>query len=136
MSELVDGGRIAIVFNFGVNDLRNINKYLKFMNNDVMDLVHGEKCDLYYMSVNPVNNTRLKQVPNYYNTRRQSQVEAFNKKMKAGLNSKFKYIDTYSYMIKRYSTAQMTISDGLHYKDSISKTIFDRCMIFLKKGKM
>jgi hypothetical protein len=135
MKELLDGGKIAIVFNLGVNDLKNIDQYIKFMNEDILNLVYGENCDLYYMSVNPVYDKLLRSRGTGYKTRRTALVEQFNKKLKANLDKKYTYIDMYKYLTKRYSRSQLTV-DGLHYKTEFSQLIFNRCMIFLKKGSL
>ena len=48
-------GKTAIVINLGVNDLLNYKKYIRFVNKDMLTFAHKYQCDVYYVSVNPVN---------------------------------------------------------------------------------
>jgi surface antigen len=93
----------TIVINLGVNDLGNISKYISKIN----ELASGEWKDykLIYMSVNPVLD--------YKSTIKNTQIESFNSKMKSGLSSSVKYVDTYSQIKDTMET-----SDGLHYASS------------------
>ncbi len=137
MKEIAEGGgHTAIVFNLGANDLVHINYYLNFMNRKMTNLARGEDCDLYYMSVNPVDEDKLIYYPRWYSTRKQSMINAFNKKLKAGLNPSYKYIDMSSYLLKTYTTSEITVEDGLHYTKDTSRVILDKCVDYLKKGKL
>ncbi len=137
MKEIAQGGgHTAIVFNLGVNDLEHIDKYLNFMNKQMSNLARGEDCDLYYMSVNPVDEDKLIQYPRWYSDRRQSMINTFNKKLKAGLNPSFKYIDMTSCLTKKYTTTEITVVDGLHYTKDASRIILNKCVDYLKTGKL
>lgn len=129
-------GKTAVIFNFGVNDMWNIDFYLEYMNTEILDLSESAGFDPYYMSVNPVSETKYKK--NGYNARNRnmSQIICFNKKLKSGLNEKYHYIDTYSYLMKYYDTDKMTLPDGLHYTQKGSQIIFDLCQAYLVNNKL
>lgn len=130
----------AVVFNLGVNDLKNLSKYVTYMKSIAPEL-ESLGCELYYMSVNPVNNTNLK----YWGKkeRLETDVRNFNATIKSKLCSKtgdYKYIDTYSYLYKYgfgtdagsegYDVGK---DDGLHYTVKTSKRIFRYCVNILNK---
>lgn len=124
--------KAAIVVNMGVNDLSNTNKYLNFMNKTMLQMAQKYNCDLYYMSVNPVNESVFPANSIRKKYKKMSSVLSFNKKMKAGLNPAISYIDTCSYLRKRFTYDEMTVSDGVHYTRATSQIIFDRCQMYLK----
>ena len=97
-----------IVFLFGVNDLHNIDNYIKEYKTFEKQYKNSNK--IYYVSVNPVNNEVS--VTN-------EQIENFNIKLKEFAGNR--YIDTYS-MLKKdgYSS-----SDGLHYDTSTNEKIYN-----------
>lgn len=98
-----------IIFNFGVNDLGNIDKYLTFYR------TFGQKSsNIWYMSVNPVVDGKSS-VTN-------AQIEEFNSKLKAQAGSR--YIDTYSYL----KTDGFNSPDGLHYDNDTYKKIHEYCL--------
>lgn len=124
--------KAAIVVNMGVNDLTNTSKYLNFMNKKMLQMAQQNNCDLYYMSVNPVNERVFPANSIRKEYKKMSSVLNFNKKMKAGLNPAISYIDTCSYLRNRFTYDEMTVSDGVHYTRAISQIIFDRCQMYLK----
>lgn len=126
-----DSDRIAVVFNLGVNDLWNIDFYLEYMNTEVLELSESAGFDLYYMSVNPVSEAKYKKGGYNSRNRNMSQILRFNKQLIRGLDEKYHYIDTYSYMMKYYDVDKMTLPDGLHYTQKASQIIFDLCQAYL-----
>ena len=105
-----------IVFNMGVNDLYNINKYIEFYNSLPDEFL--KENNVYFMSVNPVD--EIKQLSYGYNSSNSS-IANFNSQIKSKLNSKIKYIDSYNYMIsKGFQTV-----DGIHYDSKTYKMIHD-----------
>lgn len=109
-SKIKDGD--TIVFNLGVNDIGNANQYVNKLN----ELVNGswKGKDIIFMSINPVDDAKSRYVKN-------SDIEAFNKKMKDGLDSKIKYVDTYSEIKKDLKTD----SEGIHYDSETYNKIYD-----------
>lgn len=101
----------AVAILMGVNDLGNADKYISYINSNVSSWTsNGSK--LYFVSVNPCNGGY-----NNLNTK----IKDFNSKVKSGLSSKVKWIDTNSYLVSDgYKT-----TDGLHYDSSTSKKIHD-----------
>lgn len=93
-----------LIIGLGVNDLYNINKYLKLYE----DL--SQNYDLILVSVNPIE---------YHDSITNKDIESFNNKLKT-LDCTF--IDTYSFLkTQGYSTV-----DGIHYTDKTYKSIFRR----------
>lgn len=113
----------AIVFNLGINDLQNQSEYISYMNELAPKLIN-QNCTLYYVSVNPVDNSVI-QIP-----RPESDIRAFNKALQTQLED-FTYIDTYSYLKK----AGFTTTDGLHYNSLTYRKIFDYVMDELNSRK-
>lgn len=107
----------AIVFNFGVNDLGNITSYINFYKKVVA--TYGDR--VYFMSVNPVNQTK------YYGTATNKRIDDFNKKYKAFAGNR--YIDTCTYM----RTTGFESPDGLHYSTSQYKKIYDFVVDFINQ---
>ncbi len=105
----------ALIIGLGVNDLNyNASAYIQTINNMASTL----NCDIYYMLVNPVD--ELKEQGTGYTVTNQ-RIEAFNEKLKNGLVSSIKIIDTNSYLIKN---GFVTV-DGLHYNPETYKKIYD-----------
>lgn len=112
----VDGDS-NIVFNFGVNDLSDADKYISKLN----DLAKGDwnkAKKIIIMSVNPVDEKKAES--NGYSVKN-SDIEAFNKKLQAGVKGdKIEYVDTYSKLKGKVNT-----TDGLHYDFATYKKIYD-----------
>lgn len=105
----------TIVFNFGVNDLYNIDKYVEKLN----ELVDGDWSiakKIIVMSVNPVIDGK--------NDASNAEIEEFNKKMKDGLSPGIKFIDTYS-KLKDSLVEEDYDDEGLHYTNEIYQQIYD-----------
>lgn len=96
-----------LVFNLGVNDLADAQKYEEYLSSlsaDFPDL------QIYVVSVNPVEN---------YPTVSNEEIEMFNSVLStAGTD----YIDTYSQLLSKGFSTQ----DGLHYTDDTYRVIYDQ----------
>lgn len=109
---LKEGEGYTIVFNLGVNDLDNVDKYIDKLN----ELSEGEWSNagqIIVLSVNPVDETKHKGVKN-------KQIEEFNNKMKTKLKKKIQYVDTYSQLLGHIGS-----DDGLHYDKDTYQKIYD-----------
>ena len=102
-SYLAGNPKLTVVFAFGVNDLGNVNSYISYYKSLQKKY---PKAKFYYLSVNPVNESAA--AANGYQVKN-SQIKAFNKKLKSAFGGK--YLNSYSYLTKNgFSTA-----DGVHY---------------------
>lgn len=128
----------AIIFNHGINDVKRkdgidldwkkvANEYVAYFNSISKKLLK-KNCDLYYMSLNPVNCKHSWR-------RRESEIRNFNQKLKTSLVG-YRYIDCYSYLIKngyttdtRYNVGVDTGGDdGVHYTVKTYKRIYNYCI--------
>lgn len=105
--------KVKVVLALGVNDLGNINSYISYYKNLIKKY---PKTEFYILSVNPVEEYAGKRYSGYV---KNSQIKAFNKKLKAAFPSR--YIDSYSYMWENgYETF-----DGLHYTVKVYQNLYD-----------
>lgn len=104
----------TIVFNFGVNDLGNVDKYINKLN----ELASGDwkNAEIIVMSVNPVIDGK--------NGASNAGIEEFNSKMKSGLDSTITFIDTYSELKDSLTSADYD-SAGLHYTSEVYQKLYD-----------
>lgn len=132
--------RIAVVINLGANDLRNYSGYTKYMQAVARDLKKYRKnCDMYYMSVNPVNSAMIRSYLGW-TSRTENQVKSINNTLKSALCSgsrrTYTYIDTCSFL-QRYGWISREghdgLCDGVHYSDATSLRIYDYCMKILNR---
>ena len=102
---------LSVIFNLGVNDLDNADKYVSAIN----ELAEKYPAvELSYMSVNPVTKTTVSN----------EQIQAFNSTIEKMLADNIDYIDTYSYLIAEgFNTV-----DGLHYTADTYKNIYEYAM--------
>lgn len=108
-----DSKKTAYVINLGVNDLGNKKNYVKYVNN----LAKGIKGDIYYLSINPVDENKEKK--NGYKVKN-SNIKSFNSYLKKNLKG-VKYLDSYSILEKKgFST-----TDGVHYTKGTYKKIYE-----------
>ena len=126
--------KTAVIFNFGVNDLSKSADYAEYYN-WIAPQLKSKGCELYFMSVNPVNRLML---PNAGRAdRSEAAVRSFNQYMKANLSSAYTYIDMYSYLKSTgYSFASDhygtgTVDDGLHYTTR-SNLVFNYVFSFVR----
>ena len=128
--------KTAVIFNFGVNDMGNYAKYVNYYN-AIAPMLTSKGCELYFMSVNPVNRLMLSNTNRA--DRSEAAVRSFNNYLKTNLDSAYTYIDMYSYLKSTgYSFASDyygvgTIDDGLHYTTRTYKRIYAKCMDSLKQ---
>lgn len=133
------GKPLAIVFNFGVNDLKHgvgdvsfdvdgqAKRYIRYFTQIAAQL-KAKNCQLYYMSVNPINSSMLPKKGN----RTESEIFRFNWLLKRGLAADYKYIDTNTYLLKNgYTTGRIStdeVDDGIHYQRRTYKRIYSYCI--------
>lgn len=121
----------AVVINLGINDLENQNGYVLYMNSIAKEL-KKHNCELFFMSLNPVNRSMLKEAGK--KDRSEAKVRLFNNALRSALGAQYSYIDTYSKLKKNgygfdsSSTGIGGSDDGLHYTAKTYKRIFTYCM--------
>jgi hypothetical protein len=106
-----------VVFNFGINDLGNINNYINtfnYLKNKYTSV------QFYYMSVNPVDEVKARN--NGY-TVTNKQIESFNSTLSSSLGSS--YIDVYSELTS-FST-----NDGIHYTSGTYTNIHSKVVSYI-----
>ena len=123
----------AVIINLGVNDMSNINTYVVYMRKVSENLKQNYNCDMYYLSVNPVNSAMIRSYG--AGTRTEAQGAAFNKtiyqKLCSGSDRAFIYINTctnlqkYGWSSNRYDAG---IYDGLHYSVETTLRIYGYCI--------
>ena len=123
----------AVIINLGVNDMSNIKTYVVYMRKVSENLKQNYNCDMYYLSVNPVNSAMIRSYG--AGTRTEAQVAAFNKtiyqKLCSGSDRAFIYINTctnlqkYGWSSNRYDAG---IYDGLHYSVETTLRIYGYCI--------
>lgn len=127
---------VAVVINMGVNDLRHadgtsvntkkvVARYVKYLKKLAGEL-SAKNCRLFYMSVNPVNESMT-------TLRKNNEIERFNSGIKKKLKGIYTYIDTNTYLMNRgYGTNRHAEAagpdDGTHYTPKTYKRIYDYCM--------
>lgn len=97
----------TVIFNLGVNDLTEVDKYLDFYK-ELFSVYHDPS--FYLMSVNPVVDGKYDGVSN-------ENIEAFNEKIEDEFPDK--YLDSYHYLL----TQSFETVDGLHYTDETYRMI-------------
>lgn len=121
----------AVVINLGINDLENQSGYVLYMNSIAKEL-KKHNCELFFMSLNPVNRSMLKEAGK--KDRSEAKVRLFNNALRSALGAQYSYIDTYSKLKKEgygfdsSSTGMGGNDDGLHYTAKTYKRIFTYCM--------
>lgn len=109
--------KFDLVFMLGVNDLKNLNRYLKYYNETIVDEFQDQ--NLYVVSVNPVIEKVL--IEHGYKKRTTKSIEKFNDLMKEKLKKNIKYLDTYSILMEKEGFGMI---DGLHYMPYTYERIF------------
>lgn len=113
------GNGTTMIINFGVNDLGNIGKYIKLVNNNI-DAWSEAGINVCYAAVTPVGEC---------NSVDNAQIEAFNARLQNELDPRVKYLDGYSYLSQNgFSTA-----DGLHYNKDTYKSLYSYYMSVLQQ---
>lgn len=94
----------AVIINLGVNDLGNVDEYVKEINKYAEEW----EGDVYYAAVMPIVENGVYDFTN-------SDIEAFNRKLKQGLSEDIGWIDTYSHVKSRLDDGTYYSGDGLHF---------------------
>ena len=127
-----DGRPIAIVINYGVNDLAYaapgsdelesvVHRYITFMNKTAKQLYRKYNVVLFYASIAPVNHV-------LQSSRYEESVLAFNQQLSRGLKGNYTWINLYNHLMKYgFSFNYRNNTDGIHYRE---KTYL-RCANFL-----
>lgn len=130
----------AVVFNMGINDMGNVDKYISFYQKLAGEL---KGCRLFFMSLNPINSENEKEVGiTERKERREEWVISFNDKIRTALctgkDSIGTYIDSYTFLIRNgygmdsgRNGVESGVDDGLHYSNKTYKRIYKYCMDFL-----
>lgn len=110
-----------VVLNLGVNDLHNINKYIRLYN----ELAEAyPEHNFFAVSVNGVHSEKIKK---YVVTN--DEIEEFNNKLKSSLSDKIHYIDSYSY----FKDKGFETTDGVHYTNDTSLDILNYISDYIKQ---
>lgn len=104
------GSGSKILINLGVNDTRNVQKYITLVNAKAAEWT-ALGATVYYASVNPV-------WENPYVS--EELVENFNTQMLSGLSSDVHWIDSHSYL----TSVGYRLVDGLHYSTETYQTLY------------
>ena len=100
----------AIIVLMGINDMGNVDGYISSIN--AMSKEYKDS-KVYFVSVNPCTDSN-------------DNIIAFNNKLKKGLSSNVKYIDSYSYL----QSVGFNASDGVHYDKNTYIKLYD----YIKKN--
>ncbi len=107
------GLKFKVIVNLGVNDLYDEDRYIESYNRFISD-AHAYGAKVYFVSVNPVNDSRCVNVKN-------EQVESFNSVISEQCDFDG-YIDTYSALF--YDLVGDTDRAGLHYSNDMYRKIY------------
>jgi hypothetical protein len=107
---------VKVVLALGVNDLGNIESYITYYQSLIQSYPTTR---FYFLAVNPVDE---KAEASHGYTIKNSQIRAFNKKLKAAFGTA--YLDSYTYL----KEAGITTVDGVHYLAETYQTLFDFIM--------
>lgn len=114
---LSDGRRYLVVFNHGVNDLDNIEKYKALYKTIINDPSYSND-RFYFMSVNPIfDGCRMDRNSEGFRSTN-IKIKGFNAEMKDLFGSN-RYIDSNNYM----TSMGYDSYDGIHYTDDCNRTI-------------
>lgn len=139
--ESCNGTRTAIIMNLGVNNIgasqthdtlvNRMNQYRTVMANLAHE-VANLNCDLYYMSLNPINNTVLSAIDTK-KSRSEAYLLEFNEFLKTLPD--YTYIDCYRYLTDNgfafdsgTSGIDSGVDDGLHYSAYTYADIINYCI--------
>ena len=105
----------TVVFNFGINDLADIDKYVAYVTKMAED---NPNLKIYYMTINPVIDSLAAQ---YNYSVRDADVVAFNDKLRERLPENIILLDSYAYM----TSAGFEAFDGIHYGTTTQKNLYE-----------
>lgn len=119
--ELAEYPCSAVILNLGVNDMGNVESYVREYQELQADY---PKARFYFMSLNPVEETFLR--ASGYSGRDNASIEVFNDRMKQVFGSF--YINTYDWMIEQEYVLDLPhghgTTDGLHYIDIVYQMLY------------
>ena len=120
------GKPIAVVLNWGVNNLTMVGKYIPYYKK-IAKKLKKMGCVLFIMSVNPCDTARARACGYHTIPASLSAVPDFNRRLKNGTRRQYIWIDTYSYLKRTgYVTGGgVPGGDGLHYQKSTSLKIYN-----------
>lgn len=130
---------IAVVFNFGVNDMPKLSTYVGYMK-QIAPTLQRMNCQLFYMSVNPYNCAQIQYINSMetYSNRHDSDGVTFNRILKAQLAGDYQFIDTCTYLCRTgygmdlfTGGTNVNRDDGLHYTEKTYKRIFKYCLSYV-----
>lgn len=111
---LAEEPEASVIFNLGVNDLKEINNYLDYYPQIFSDY---PQASFYIMSVNPVGDS-FKEISN-------EEIQAFNEKLQEAFPGQ--YLNCYNYLIsENFETV-----DGLHYNYETYRKIHHYAVMML-----
>lgn len=114
-NQITDGASVVVMM--GVNDCQyNGDAYVSYLN-DLSRKAEEKGANLYFVSVNPTSGS--------YNNLNSS-IDNFNNKIKNGVSSNIKFIDTNSYL----KQTGFGSGDGLHY----DKDTYERVYSYIKEN--
>ena len=120
------GKPMAVVLNFGVNNLTMAGRYVPYYRSIARKLIKMG-CRLFVMSVNPYDPVRAR-ANGYLNIpAAASAVVSFNRTLKAGTKKYYTWINTYDYLMKTgwVTGGGIPGGDGLHYMKPTSEKIYN-----------
>lgn len=104
----VSGAKILI--NLGVNDVGNVDSYIATINQKAAEWTQ-EGAEVYYSSVNPVEDGRFV---------KREDVENFNRKMQESITDQIHWVDSFSYL----QQSGYTLLDGVHFDKNTYKNLY------------
>ena len=120
------GKPLAVVMNLGVNNLTMAGKYISYYKK-IGKKLKKMGCTLFILSINPYDPKRahacgFKLLPD-----NASSVNKFNKRLKAGTKKYYRWINSYSYLMRTgwKTGGGVRGGDGLHYMKDTSIKIYN-----------
>ncbi len=104
----------VIIINYGVNALHNVDKYISKVNSKIDSWI-ASGATVYYAAVLPVRD---------YPTITNDDIEAFNSKLRSGLDSRVGWLDGYTYL----QTNGFSTADGLHFEYDTYRSLYSYYM--------
>lgn len=101
--------QLPVVFNFGVNDYDNLERYLSLYETIIAE--HPDTT-FYFLSVNPIEPTICKNITN-------EEISDFNAHLKTAYPDT--YLDSYTYLLIN----EITTIDGIHYSEEGYRQIYE-----------
>jgi len=116
-------GDSALIIGLGVNDMGNLNNYITYINKLAAEL----PCDVYYMSVNPVDEEAEEKTS--YHTKNET-INNFNNSMRLNLVN-VTYIDCNNFI---YDVGFDT-RDGVHFTKETYQNMYNFIKDFVKASR-